>query len=91
MSAVVFRNIEAERGRAGLSKVALCKKLDVTDTTYRKWLAGGANIPSNKLIAMGDLFEVSIDYLLDTKGIRPRASRSPSASQVQRGREEGLL
>lgn len=57
-------NIEAERGRAGMSKTTLCKKVGITAKTYNRYLDGGA-IPSNKLLCMADIFGCSVDYLLD--------------------------
>ena len=57
-------NIEAERGRAGMSKLDLCRRLEITDKTYRRYISGGA-IPSNKLLLMADLFDCSVDYLLE--------------------------
>lgn len=57
-------NIEAERGRAGMSKAALCRELEITAKTYNRYINGGA-IPSSKLLCMANLFDCSIDYLLD--------------------------
>ena len=56
-------NIEAERGRNGLTKTALSKKMKISLTTYNSYLKGAA-IPSDKLIFLADLFGVSCDYLL---------------------------
>ena len=56
-------NIEAERGRKQMSKEGLSRYLDITSRTYWNYLAGGP-IPSDKLIAMAQLFECSTDYLL---------------------------
>lgn len=56
-------NIEAERGRQGLTKTQIAKKLGVSLNTYNTYINGAA-IPSDKLIAMSDMFGVSCDYLL---------------------------
>lgn len=56
-------NIEAERGRQGLTKTQVAEMLGVSLTTYNTYI-GGASIPSDKLIAMSDMFGVSCDYLL---------------------------
>ena len=56
-------NIEAERGRQGLTKTQVAERLGVTLTTYNTYI-NGASIPSDKLIALSDMFGVSCDYLL---------------------------
>lgn len=56
-------NIEAERGRYGITKTELSKKLDISVNTYNSYLKGAA-IPSSKLVMMADMFDVSCDYLL---------------------------
>lgn len=60
---LIFGNIEAERGRKQLSKEALSRTLGITSRTYWNYLTGGP-IPSDKLIAMAELFDCSTDYLL---------------------------
>lgn len=59
-----YPNIEAERARLGLSKEEFAKKLGVTTKTYYNWLGGINPIPSNRLILLAKLCNVSIDYLL---------------------------
>lgn len=57
------RNIEAERGRNGLSKTELAKLLEISLPTYNGYI-NEASIPSAKLVLLADLFGVSCDYLL---------------------------
>lgn len=57
------RNIEAERGRAGMTKTQVAKTLNVSLTTYNSYI-NGSPIPSDKIIALAELFGVSCDYLL---------------------------
>lgn len=59
----MLKNIEAERGRLGLSKEAISKKLNITSKTYNGYINGNP-IPSDILIAMADMFDCRIDYLL---------------------------
>ena len=59
----LYPNIDAERARSGLTIEELAKKLSVTRKTYYNWLTIG-RIPQEKLCAMADLFQVSVDYLL---------------------------
>ena len=57
-------NIEAERGRKGLTKTQLSQELGISLSTYSAYLKGGS-IPSDKLVQMADLFNCSVDYLLE--------------------------
>lgn len=59
----MLANIEAERGRKGLTKEAVSKELDVTSKTYNGYLYG-TPIPSTILVKMADLFGCTTDYLL---------------------------
>jgi len=59
----MLKNIEAERGRLGLSKEGISKKLGITSKTYNGYIAGNP-IPSNILVSMADMFECRVDYLL---------------------------
>ena len=56
-------NIEAERGRLGMTKGAMCEALGITSKTYNKYISG-APIPSNILESLQSLTGCSIDYLL---------------------------
>lgn len=56
-------NIEAERGRKQMSKEGLSRHLGITSRTYWNYIEGKP-IPSDKLIAMSQLFNCSTDYLL---------------------------
>lgn len=60
----MLKNIEAERGRFGLSKEAISKKLNISSKTYNSYVAGNSPIPSDVLIAMADMFDCRVDYLL---------------------------
>lgn len=60
----MLNNIEAERGRLGLSKEAISKKLQITSKTYNCYVGGTTPIPSDVLIAMADMFSCRVDYLL---------------------------
>ena len=56
-------NIEAERGRLGMTKGDMSKALGVTPKTYNSYISG-APIPSSVLEALRALTGCSIDYLL---------------------------
>lgn len=61
-----YPNINAERVRNGMTMEELATKLGVTRKTVYNWMAHG-NIPQAKLIAMAEMFNCSIEYLLQTK------------------------
>lgn len=61
----LYPNIDAERARRGLTVEQLSNKLGVTRKTYYNWLTKG-KIPQQKIVAMADMFNTSVDYLLKT-------------------------
>jgi transcriptional regulator with XRE-family HTH domain len=60
----MFPNIDAERARLGLSRVALAEKLGVSYGTVKNWMKGTTDIPASKVAEMSRLFHCSTDYLL---------------------------
>lgn len=60
---VLYRNIEAERVRAGLKQDELASILNISTKTYYNYLRGAA-IPSQILLKLSKIFNCSIDYLL---------------------------
>lgn len=62
---MLYPNIDAERARRGMSCKKLAEVLGVTRKTLYNWVNKG-NIPQNKLENMAELFDCTIDYLLET-------------------------
>lgn len=63
------------RREANLSQLAFAEKLHVSRQTVSKWELGVSYPEIDKLIAISDLFQVSIDYLLkDTEEKQSNAS-----------------
>jgi len=60
---LLYPNINAERSRRKLTIEELAKALGVTRKTIYNWMTHG-NIPQSKLEQMADMFDCSIDYLL---------------------------
>lgn len=58
-------NIEAERGRFGLTRKELASKLGISQKTYSVYVRGINPIPSDVLLRMAALFHCSTDYLLE--------------------------
>lgn len=63
MQLLKYPNIEAERARINISQEELAEKLNIERKTYYNWLTKG-NIPVSSLLALADMFDCSIDYLL---------------------------
>ena len=58
-----YPNIAAERARRRMSLDGFAEALGVTRKTIWNWEHNG-NIPQKKLVKMAELFDCSIDYLL---------------------------
>lgn len=61
-----YPNINAERTRLGLSWEQMAEQLGVTRKTVYNWITKG-HIPEDKLYRMADLFNCSVDYLLQAE------------------------
>ena len=64
--AVSYTHLNAERARRNMTVEDLAKKIGISVRTFYTWQESG-NIPATKLIAMAELFDCSIDYLLGRK------------------------
>lgn len=65
MKVLLFPNIEAERARLGISQEELMDKLGYKERkSYYNWLING-NIPTSALLKMAEIFNCSVDYLLE--------------------------
>ena len=60
---MLYPNINAERSRRKLTIEELAKALGVTRKTVYNWMVH-VNIPQSKLEKMAEMFDCSIDYLL---------------------------
>ena len=60
---MLYPNINAERSRRKLTIEEFAKALGVTRKTVYNWMVQG-NIPQSKLEKMAEMFDCSIDYLL---------------------------
>jgi len=66
MNTYLYPNFEAERVRKGLSQEELTEKVGCCRKSYFNWITSG-NIPTGMLIKFADLYDVSIDYLLNRR------------------------
>lgn len=60
----MYRNIDAERVRKGLTLEALAAELGITRKTLLKYRQGG-KIPQKVLCRMSELFECEESYLIN--------------------------
>ena len=68
------------RRREGLSQEQLADRLGVTRQSVSKWESGAAVPELSKLVALSDLFSVSVDYLVgltDRQEPYPRRRKTP--------------
>ena len=61
-----YPNIAAERAKRKMSLDAMAEKLGVTRKTIYNWETSGS-IPQKSVEKMAEMFDCSIDYLLETK------------------------
>lgn len=60
----VSEKIYALRKKSGLSQEQLAEQLDVSRQAISKWESGNSTPESDKLVAISNYFNVSLDYLL---------------------------
>ena len=78
------------RKRKGLSQEELANKLNVSRQTVSKWELGDTTPDMEKLVAISDLFEVTLDELVTGKVIESH-SDSKETSEVLQVVEEKVL
>ena len=74
------------RKQKGLSQEELANRLNVSRQTISKWEVGDSTPDMEKLIAISDLFEISLDELVLDKtssGTEGNASKSEFASDIK--------
>lgn len=72
------------RRKAGLSQEQLAAQLDVTRQSVSKWESGSAVPELGKLIALSDLFGVTIDYLVKDTVTEPERLETAETVQIER-------
>lgn len=79
------------RRREGLSQEQLADRLGVTRQSVSKWESGAAAPELAKLVALSDLFSVSVDYLVKDRLEEPESSlpgTPPSTAKLEEQVEE---
>jgi len=63
----MYQRIKDLREDHDLSQTEVAKKLNVSQSTYSRYENGRLDIPSEILIVLSKLYNVSVDYLLGLK------------------------
>ena len=74
------------RRREGLSQEQLADRLGVTRQSVSKWESGAAAPELTKLVALSELFSVSVDYLVKDRlenPERPAEAPPPSTAKLE--------
>ncbi len=61
----MYERIRNLREDNDLTQTDLANHLHISQRTYSYYETGGHDIPTNILVALGDFYNVSIDYLLE--------------------------
>lgn len=81
--------LTALRRREGMSQEQLADRLGVTRQSVSKWEGGAAQPELSKLVALSELFHVSVDYLVKDYIEEPeQAAGEPSTARLEEQVEE---
>lgn len=70
------------RKQKGLSQEELANRLNVSRQTISKWEVGDSSPDLEKLIAISDLFGISLDELVLNKAPEPEAAAAPTVTRT---------
>lgn len=65
----MYSRIRELRKELGLSQEKMAKRLGMSQTGYSKYETGENDIPTHVLTALAEIFQTSVDYLLDLTDI----------------------
>ena len=66
----MYRRIRDLREDADMSQTELAKKLGMSQTGYSKYETGENDIPTDILIKLSEIYNVSVDYMLGISNIK---------------------
>jgi len=75
----------------GLSKLALSKKIGISDRVIGAWVKGENGINLENALTVASFFEVSLDYLAGRSDVREMATKKAPASIELTENERELL
>lgn len=76
------------RKQKGLSQEELANRLNVSRQTISKWEVGDSTPDMEKLVAISDLFEISLDELVLDKAPASQAGPAPEADMASELKEK---
>lgn len=79
------------RKQKGFSQEELANRLNVSRQTVSKWEVGDSTPDMEKLIAISDLFEISLDELVMDKAPEPAPAPQPAGSELYSDIKEKVL
>lgn len=79
------------RNKAGLSQMELAERLGVSRQAVSRWESGQSKPSTERLLALGVLYGVSIDQLLNTGNVEVPAAKTVSAPPEVESREAVIL
>lgn len=79
------------RKQKGLSQEELANRLNVSRQTVSKWEVGDSTPDMEKLIAMSDLFGISLDELILNKAPEPQPAPQPAKADLYTDIKEHVL
>lgn len=79
------------RNKAGLSQMELANQLGVSRQAVSRWESGQSKPSTERLLALGVLYGVSIDQLLNTGNVEVPAAKTVSAPPEVESREAVIL
>ncbi|MBQ9898686.1 MAG: helix-turn-helix transcriptional regulator [Ruminococcus sp.] len=79
------------RKQKGLSQEELANRLNVSRQTVSKWEVGDSTPDMEKLVAMSDLFGVSLDELVLNKAPEPESEAQPVKADLYTDIKEHVL
>ncbi|MBQ9989464.1 MAG: helix-turn-helix domain-containing protein [Lachnospiraceae bacterium] len=81
---IIAKNIQALRQNKGMTQVDLAQKLSYSDKSVSKWERGESLPDITVLKAVADLFEVSLDYLVEAEHAEKTALAGMSKAEVEK-------
>lgn len=82
MNMEIAERLVAMRREAGLSQEELAGRLELSRQAISKWERGESAPDMGNLVALADLYEVSLDELI--RGKAPEPAAAPEASEVEK-------
>lgn len=80
----MYPNIRGLRTDNDLTQRQVARYLDMSQTGYSKYETGENDVPTSVLLRLADLYDVSVDYLLQSKE-KPRRPQPDLLAAMKSG------